>query len=182
MDFTSSVPDRVFLFIIGEQNFDAICLSTYRTACKLRYIQKRCNCKSTLVTFSMATLVREWHDNLNFSLVLLFWGSYRNFFVQICQEFTDFLIPVHLIDIYNVIEAVRDAGLNAVELHAGISVIRLENLVSSLFNQLSKRLPTTHTINPRESTVLLVEFLLATVDRSVQSKLSILKKGNCVFC
>lgn len=74
------------------------------------------------------------------------------------------LIPVHLIDVYNVIEAVRDAGLNAVELNAGISVTRLENLVSSMFNQLSKRLPTTHTINPRESTVLLVEFILAAVD------------------
>lgn len=75
------------------------------------------------------------------------------------------LISVHLIDIYNVIEAVRDAGLNAVELNAGISVTRLENLVSSLFNQLSKRLPTTHIINAQESTVLLVEFLLAAVDR-----------------
>uniref|UniRef100_A0A671V8P7 Dystrobrevin n=1 Tax=Sparus aurata TaxID=8175 RepID=A0A671V8P7_SPAAU len=116
--------DKCFLFIIGEQNFDAICLSTYRTACKLRYIQKRCN--------------------------------------------------LHLIDIYNVIEAVRDAGLNAVELHAGISVIRLENLVSSLFNQLSKRLPTTHTINPRESTVLLVEFLLAAVDSEPDSRLTVL--------
>lgn len=74
------------------------------------------------------------------------------------------LTSVHLIDIYHVIEAVRDAGLNAVELHAGISVVRLENLVSSLFNQLSKRLPTTHTIDPRESTVLLVELILAAVD------------------
>uniref|UniRef100_A0A3B4H802 Dystrobrevin n=1 Tax=Pundamilia nyererei TaxID=303518 RepID=A0A3B4H802_9CICH len=98
----------------AQQNFDAIYLSTYRTACKLRFIQKRCN--------------------------------------------------LHLIDIYNVIEAVRDAGLNAVELNAGISVTRLENLVSSLFNQLSKRLPTTHTINPQQSTVLLVEFLLAAID------------------
>lgn len=77
-------------------------------------------------------------------------------------------VPVHLIDIYNVIEAVRDAGLNAVELNAGISVTRLENLVSSLFNQLSKRLPTTHTINPRESTVLLVDFILAALDRYQQ--------------
>lgn len=74
---------------------------------------------------------------------------------------------MHLIDVYHVIEAVRDAGLNAVELHAAISVTRLENLVSSLFNQLSKRLPTTHTINPRESTVLLVELILAAVDRYV---------------
>lgn len=71
---------------------------------------------------------------------------------------------MHLIDIYNVIEAVRDTGLNAVELNAGISVTRLENLVSSMFNQLSKRLPTTHTINPRESAALLVDLLLAAVE------------------
>ncbi|KAM9704172.1 dystrobrevin, beta a isoform 1-T7 [Menidia menidia] len=109
---------------LGEQNLDGICLSTYRTACKLRFVQKRCN--------------------------------------------------LHLIDIYNVIEAVRDAGLNAVELNAGISVTRLENLVSSLFNQLSKRLPTTHTINPQESTALLLEFLLAAVECEPESRLTVL--------
>ncbi|XP_043962176.1 dystrobrevin beta-like isoform X4 [Gambusia affinis] len=115
---------RQILVELGEQNFDSICLSTYRTACKLRFIQKRCN--------------------------------------------------LHLIDIYNVIEAVRDAGLNAVELNAGISVTRLENLVSSLFNQLSKRLPTTHIINPQESTILLVEFILAAVDCEPESRLTVL--------
>ncbi|XP_028296197.1 dystrobrevin beta-like isoform X2 [Gouania willdenowi] len=109
---------------LGEQNFDAICLSTYRTACKLRFIQKRCN--------------------------------------------------LYLLDIYNVIEAVRDAGLNVVELNAGISVVRLENLVSALFNQLGKRLPTTHTINPRESTVLLMEFILAAIDSEPDGRLSVL--------
>uniref|UniRef100_A0A8C3B2T4 Dystrobrevin, beta a n=1 Tax=Cyclopterus lumpus TaxID=8103 RepID=A0A8C3B2T4_CYCLU len=115
---------RQILVELGEQNLDAICLSTYRTACKLRFIQKRCN--------------------------------------------------LHLIDIYNVIEAVRDAGLNAVELNAGISVTRLENLVSALFNQLSKRLPTTHTIDPRESAALLVEFLLAAIDSEPDSRLTVL--------
>uniref|UniRef100_A0A1A7XXY8 Dystrobrevin n=1 Tax=Iconisemion striatum TaxID=60296 RepID=A0A1A7XXY8_9TELE len=109
---------------LEEQDLDSIRLSSYRTACKLRFLQKRCN--------------------------------------------------LHLIDIYNVIEAVRDAGLNAVELNAGISVTRLENLVSSLFNQLSKRLPTTHPINPRESTVLLVEFILAAVDCEPESRLTVL--------
>ncbi|XP_055362469.1 dystrobrevin, beta a isoform X2 [Betta splendens] len=115
---------RQLFLELGEQNFDGICLSTYRTACKLRFIQKRCN--------------------------------------------------LHLIDIYNVIEAVRDAGLNAVDLHAGISVTRLENLVSSLFNQLGKRLPTTHTIDPRESTVLLVEFMLAAIESEADSRLTVL--------
>ncbi|XP_049913793.1 dystrobrevin, beta a isoform X5 [Epinephelus moara] len=121
---TAETEGRQIFTELAEQNLDAICLSTYRTACKLRFIQKRCN--------------------------------------------------LHLIDIYNVIEAVRDAGLNAVELNAGISVTRLENLVSSLFNQLSKRLPTTHTINPRESTVLLVEFLLAAIDSEPDSRLTVL--------
>ncbi|XP_074540761.1 dystrobrevin beta-like isoform X2 [Halichoeres trimaculatus] len=121
---TAGVDGRQIFKELGDQNLDAICLSTYRTACKLRFIQKRCN--------------------------------------------------LHLVDIYHVIEAVRDAGLNAVELHAGISVVRLENLVSSLFNQLSKRLPTTHTINPRESSVLLVQFLLAAVDSEPESRLTVL--------
>ncbi|XP_033931289.1 dystrobrevin beta-like isoform X1 [Pseudochaenichthys georgianus] len=115
---------RHILVELGEQNLDAIVLSTYRTACKIRFIQKRCN--------------------------------------------------LHLIDIYNVIEAVRDAGLNAVELNAGISVTRLENLVFSLFNQLSKRLPTTHNINQKESAVLLVEFLLAAIDSEPDSRLTVL--------
>uniref|UniRef100_A0A3Q0T9J8 Dystrobrevin n=1 Tax=Amphilophus citrinellus TaxID=61819 RepID=A0A3Q0T9J8_AMPCI len=101
------------------------------------------------------------------------------------EERQIFLELVHLIDIYNVIEAVRDAGLNAVELNAGISVTRLENLVSSLFNQLSKRLPTTHTINPQQSTVLLVEFLLAAIDcrltvLSVKAMLAVLCGGKLV--
>uniref|UniRef100_A0A667Z4Z7 Dystrobrevin, beta a n=1 Tax=Myripristis murdjan TaxID=586833 RepID=A0A667Z4Z7_9TELE len=117
-------PQSLLFFVTGEQNFDAIRLSTYRTACKLRFVQKRCN--------------------------------------------------LHLIDVYHVIEAVRDAGLNAVELNARISGTRLENLVSSLFNQLSKRLPTTHTINPRESTVLLVDFIRAAIDSEPDSHLTVL--------
>uniref|UniRef100_A0A665WM42 Dystrobrevin, beta a n=1 Tax=Echeneis naucrates TaxID=173247 RepID=A0A665WM42_ECHNA len=121
---TAGPEGRQIFVELGDQNFDTICLSTYRTACKLRFIQKRCN--------------------------------------------------LHLIDIYNVIEAVRDTGLNAVELNASISVTRLENLVSSLFNQLSKRLPTTYTINPQESTVLLVEFLLAAIDSEPDSRLTVL--------
>lgn len=34
-----------FLPTPGAQDLDRIRLSTYRTACKLRFVQKKCNCK-----------------------------------------------------------------------------------------------------------------------------------------
>uniref|UniRef100_A0A6Q2YF48 Dystrobrevin n=1 Tax=Esox lucius TaxID=8010 RepID=A0A6Q2YF48_ESOLU len=117
-----------------SQKFDEIRLSTYRTACKLRYIQKKCN--------------------------------------------------LHLIDVYNVIEAIRDSGLNAVDLSAEVSVLCLENLLSSLFNQLSKRLPTTHVIQPRDSTVLLLGFLLHAAESEGRTRLTVLsvKSMLAVMC
>lgn len=147
-----------FFFVSAEQNLDAICRSTYRTACKLRYVQKRCNCESPTLSFFffLESTVTKWIDTDRLSCFSTGLQYQPKVFV---------FILVHLIDIYNVIEAVRDAGLNAVELNAGITVTRLENLVSSLFNQLSKRMPTTHTINARECTVLLVGFLLAAIER-----------------
>ena len=36
---------QVRSFHLGAQNFDIIRFSTYRTACKLRFIQKKLNCK-----------------------------------------------------------------------------------------------------------------------------------------
>ncbi|XP_077565192.1 dystrobrevin, beta a isoform X8 [Stigmatopora nigra] len=131
---TTGAARRQIMVELADQNLDSICLSTYRTACKLRFIQKRCN--------------------------------------------------LHLIDIYNVIEAVRDAGLNAVDFNAGISVTRLENLVASLFNQLSKRLPTTHPIKPRESTVLFVDFILTAIESEPKSRLTVfsIKAMLAVLC
>lgn len=35
----------VFGFVSGAQNFDVIRFATYRTACKLRFIQKKTNCE-----------------------------------------------------------------------------------------------------------------------------------------
>uniref|UniRef100_A0A6Q2YUR7 ZZ-type domain-containing protein n=1 Tax=Esox lucius TaxID=8010 RepID=A0A6Q2YUR7_ESOLU len=128
--------EYICVFLRGNraQKFDEIRLSTYRTACKLRYIQKKCN--------------------------------------------------LHLIDVYNVIEAIRDSGLNAVDLSAEVSVLCLENLLSSLFNQLSKRLPTTHVIQPRDSTVLLLGFLLHAAESEGRTRLTVLsvKSMLAVMC
>lgn len=42
---TSSDPRSQLLQEMREQNFDLIRFASYRTACKLRYVQKKCNCE-----------------------------------------------------------------------------------------------------------------------------------------
>ncbi|KAG8522506.1 Dystrobrevin beta [Galemys pyrenaicus] len=104
------------LFIeMRAQNFDVIRLSTYRTACKLRFVQKRCN--------------------------------------------------LHLVDIWNMIEAFRDNGLNTLDHSTEISVSRLETVISSIYYQLNKRLPSTHQISVEQSINLLLNFMIAAYDR-----------------
>uniref|UniRef100_A0AAY4C8A8 Dystrobrevin n=1 Tax=Denticeps clupeoides TaxID=299321 RepID=A0AAY4C8A8_9TELE len=105
------------------QNFDEIRLSTYRTACKLRFVQKRCN--------------------------------------------------LHLVDVWNMIEAFRDNGLNTLDHSTEISVSRLETIISSIYYQLNKRLPTTHQINVELSISLLLNFMVAAYDSDGRGKLTV---------
>lgn len=105
------------------QNFDLIRLSTYRTACKLRFVQKTCN--------------------------------------------------LHLVDVWNMIEAFRDNGLNTLEHGTELCVSRLETIVSSIYYQLNKRLPTTYQINVQQSISLLLNFLLAAHDSEGQGSVTV---------
>ncbi|KAI4904327.1 hypothetical protein NFI96_023700 [Prochilodus magdalenae] len=105
------------------QNFDTIRLSTYRTACKLRFVQKKCN--------------------------------------------------LHLVDVWNMIEAFRDNGLNTLDHNTELSVSRLETIVSSVYYQLNKRLPTTHQINVQQSISLLLNFLVAAHDSEGQGRVTV---------
>ncbi|MCI4395706.1 hypothetical protein PGIGA_G00195110 [Pangasianodon gigas] len=105
------------------QNFDSIRLSTYRTASKLRFVQKKCN--------------------------------------------------LHLVDVWNMIEAYRDNGLNTLEHSTELSVSRLETIVSSIYYQLNKRLPTTYQINVQQSISLLLNFLLAAHDSDGQGSVTV---------
>ncbi|XP_061424822.1 dystrobrevin beta isoform X5 [Lethenteron reissneri] len=116
--------DRRQLFLeMRAQNFDAIRLSTYRTACKLRFVQKKCN--------------------------------------------------LHLVDIWNMIEAFRENGLNALDAGAEVSVARLENLIASVYYQLNKRLPTTHQIHVEQSINLLLNFMLAAYNGEGCGKMTV---------
>ncbi|XP_029308742.1 dystrobrevin alpha isoform X8 [Cottoperca gobio] len=127
-DFESSgdnMADRRQLFVeMRAQDLDSIRLSTYRTACKLRFVQKKCN--------------------------------------------------LHLVDIWNIIEAFRENGINNMDLSAELSVARLEVVLSTIFYQLNKRMPTTHQINVEQSVSLLLNFLLASYDPESHGKI-------CVF-
>ncbi|KFO78289.1 Dystrobrevin beta, partial [Cuculus canorus] len=108
---------RQLFMEMRAQNFDVIRLSTYRTACKLRFVQKRCN--------------------------------------------------LHLVDIWNMIEAFRDNGLNTLDHNTEINVSRLETIISSIYYQLNKRLPSTHQISVEQSISLLLNFMIAAYDRPV---------------
>lgn len=114
---------RQLFMEMRAQNYDVIRLSTYRTACKLRFIQKRCN--------------------------------------------------LHLVDIWNMIEAFRDNGLNTLEHHAEMNVSRLETIISSIYYQLNKRLPSTHHIGVDQSISLLLNFMIAAYDSEGHGKLTV---------
>ncbi|KAM9791184.1 dystrobrevin alpha isoform 8-T8 [Syngnathus typhle] len=125
---------RQLLVEMRAKDLDSIRLSTYRTACKLRFVQKKCN--------------------------------------------------LHLIDIWNVIEAFRENGLNAEELSDEIPAGRLEVVLSTIVYQLHKRMPTTHQINVEHSISSLLSFLLAAYDPDGRGKITVfvVKMALATFC
>ncbi|XP_064409710.1 dystrobrevin alpha isoform X3 [Latimeria chalumnae] len=120
----NTMAERRQLFAeMRAQDLDRIRLSTYRTACKIRFVQKKCN--------------------------------------------------LHLVDIWNIIEALRENGLNNLDPSTELSVARLEAVLSTVFYQLNKRMPTTHQINVEQSISLLLNFLLAAYDPEGHGKISV---------
>nr|XP_016929567.1 dystrobrevin beta isoform X3 [Drosophila suzukii] len=116
------------------QTFDSIRFASYRTASKLRYIQKSTN--------------------------------------------------LHLVDIWNVIEAFRENGLNTLEPQSEVSVARLETLVSSLYHNLNKRLPTAQQVPVDSKAGLLLNWLLAayTNDNSGKIRVFSIKVALATMC
>ncbi|XP_040157961.1 dystrobrevin beta isoform X2 [Anopheles arabiensis] len=116
------------------QSFDTIRFASYRTACKLRYVQKSTN--------------------------------------------------LHLVDIWNVIEAFRENGLNTLEPQNEVSVSRLETLVSSLYHNLNKRLPPTQQVHVDSKASLLLNWLLAAYsgDNSGKIRVFSIKVALAIMC
>ncbi|XP_057341182.1 dystrobrevin alpha isoform X5 [Microplitis mediator] len=106
-----------------QQNFDSIRFASYRTACKLRFIQKK--------------------------------------------------VYLHNVDIWNVIEAFRENGLNTLESSYMLSVSRLETLLSSLFHALNKRVPINQQCKVDATTALLMNWLLVTYMSGESNKVTV---------
>lgn len=66
-----------------------------------------------------------------------------------------------MVDIWNVIEAFRENGLNTLEPQSEVSVARLETLVSSLYHNLNKRLPIAQQVPVDSRAGLLLNWLIA---------------------
>lgn len=91
---------------------DDIRFATYRTAAKLRYIQRR--------TF------------------------------------------LHHVDIWNMIEAFRENGLNTLEAGTLVNRARLDTLLASLYSSLNKRLPPGQNVDVEKTSSLLTTWLMFT--------------------
>ena len=76
-----------------------------------------------------------------------------------------YFLIVYLVDVFNMIEAFRENGLNTLDHNTELHETRLEAIVSSIFYALNKRLPTTHYIDVERSISLVTNWLLYAYDR-----------------
>lgn len=71
---------------------------------------------------------------------------------------------MHLLDIWNIIEAFRENGLGALDSRIELSTSRLKTLVNSIYFSLNKRLPVSQQIDVEYSSAVLCNWLCATFD------------------
>ena len=75
-----------------------------------------------------------------------------------------FLFSVHLVDIWNMIEAFRDNGLNSLDHSLEVSSEQLGLLLRNIFYDLNKRLPSNGQIEAEESEQMMEGWMLAAYD------------------
>ncbi|GMT29273.1 hypothetical protein PFISCL1PPCAC_20570 [Pristionchus fissidentatus] len=80
---------------------------------------------------------------------------------------------VHKVDIWNMIEAFRENGLNALPVHSQVKSSRLELLLTTVFHNLNKRLDSSQQIDTDRSISLLLSFLLGAYDKPQTGRLTV---------
>lgn len=81
---------------------------------------------------------------------------------------------LYLVDVYNMIEAFRENGLNTLDHNTELHETRLEAIVSSIFYALNKRLPTTSYIDVERSISLVTNWLLYAYDSDAIGRIRVL--------
>ncbi|XP_034944821.1 dystrobrevin beta isoform X2 [Chelonus insularis] len=97
-------------------------------------------------------------------------ASYR---VACKLRFIQKKVHLHNVDIWNIIEAFRENGLNTLDPCSTIGVSRLETLLSSLFHALNKRVPVSQQCNIQATTTLLLNWILAAYASSDNNKIQV---------
>lgn len=137
MEYPEEDPGADLKLLMAEmknQNFDVIRFASYRTACKLRFVQKRCQ--------------------------------------------------LHLVDLWNLIEAFRENALHVMDAQAPLGVTRVRALLGSLYYQLNKRLPPSQQLDLPHCVGLLLQWLLASYDPEQQGCVRVLslKVALAILC
>jgi len=87
---------------------------------------------------------------------------------------------LHHIDIWNVIEAFRENGLNTMEATTLVNRARLETLLSSLYSNLNKRLPPGQNIDVDKTSSLMATWLLFSLCSDHTNRLKVFSIKICL--
>ncbi|XP_063415860.1 dystrobrevin beta-like isoform X1 [Mytilus trossulus] len=115
--------NKQILTEMRTQNFDVIRFATYRTACKLRFIQKKTS--------------------------------------------------LSVVDIWNIIEAFRENGLNTLEPESELNSSRVEAVLNSIYVHLNKRLPLSQQVDSHQCVQMLLNWLVGAFDSVGRGKIKV---------
>ncbi|XP_052103144.1 dystrobrevin beta-like isoform X2 [Mytilus californianus] len=115
--------NKQLLTEMRTQNFDVIRFATYRTACKLRFIQKKTS--------------------------------------------------LSVVDIWNIIEAFRENGLNTLEPDSELNSSRVESVLNSIYVHLNKRLPLSQQVDSNQCVQMLLNWLVGAYDSVGRGKIKV---------
>ncbi|XP_046645790.1 dystrobrevin beta-like isoform X1 [Daphnia pulicaria] len=92
----------------------------------------------------------------NFNVIRL--ASYRT---AVKFRFIQRRTHLHLIDVWNLIEAFRENGLNSVEPYTPMTLSRLETLINTLYVHLNKRVPIGQQLHVDPATMYLIKWIVS---------------------
>ena len=79
--------------------------------------------------------------------------------------FVKFTISVLVVDIWNIIEAFRENGLNTLEPDSELNSSRVESVLNSIYVHLNKRLPLSQQVDSHLCVQMLLNWLVGAFDR-----------------